>query len=434
MNGVSVLSVIENLADSAEGRMMEAVLEGMAEYYSANLAREVQKGLKENALKCMHTGGQPPLGYDVDSTTRKLIANEHEAKIVKIIFEMYADGSGYLKILDYLNGLGYKTKRGQQFGKNSLYSILRNEKYKGVYVFNRSSSAAPDGTRNSRKYKDDDEIIRIEGGVPALVDKDTFDRVQLKLQTNLKEGGRHKAREVYLLSGLTYCGECDSGMYGNTRTTGGRGRSRYSSYRCSDRVQYRGCENKELRREYLDYYVLDQLYERLFSDNSIKKLSAMLSEYNKKKTTESNDELNIYLKQLRDVNNKITSIINLVSESGVSISTVKDNLKQLEERKLFYEAQIKSIDEAIKMSVINENMIQSLVERSRDFVRAKNIPECRNFIENYVKKVLVYSDRVEVIFKIHVPSDDDDTSVVPLTSHEVIKTLQREHRGVAKSK
>ena len=69
MNGVSVLSVIENLADSAEGRMMEAVLEGMAEYYSANLAREVQKGLKENALKCMHTGGQPPLGYDGDSTT-----------------------------------------------------------------------------------------------------------------------------------------------------------------------------------------------------------------------------------------------------------------------------------------------------------------------------------------------------------------------------
>jgi len=86
------------------------------------------------------------------------------------------------------------------------------------------------------------------------------------------------------------------------------------------------------------------------------------------------------------------------------------------------------------MSIINENTIQSLIERSRDFVRAKNIPECRNFIENYVKKVLVYSDSVEVIFKIHVPSDDDNTAVVPLTSHEVIKTLQQEYREVAKSK
>ena len=92
MNGVQVLSVIENLTDTAEGKMMEAVLEGMAEYFSANLARETMKGMKENAYKCIHTGGIPPLGYDVDSTTRKLTINEEEANIVKIIFDMYAAG------------------------------------------------------------------------------------------------------------------------------------------------------------------------------------------------------------------------------------------------------------------------------------------------------------------------------------------------------
>jgi site-specific DNA recombinase len=214
-------------------------------------------------------------------------------------------------------------------------------------------------------------------------------------------------------------------MYGNTRGSGsGRGNSRYSSYRCSNNAQRKGCENKELRREYIDNYVLDQLYDRLFSDNSIKKLSAMLSEYNRKKTIESNEELNIYLKQLLEVNNKITNIINLVSESQISINTVKDNLKELEERKIFYEAQIKNIGETIKMSAVNESMIQNLAEKSRDFIKAKNIPECRNFIENYVKKVLVYNDRVEVIFKIHVPSDDNNAVAVPLISQEVIKTIQ----------
>ena len=72
----------------------------------------------------------------------------------------------------------------------------------------------------------------------------------------------------------------------------------------------------------------------------------MLSEYNRKKTIENNEELNIYLKQLLEVNNKITNIINLVSESQISINTVKDNLKELEERKIYYEEQIKTIGES----------------------------------------------------------------------------------------
>ena len=68
-NGVTVYSVLENLDDSPESIMMEAVLEGMAEYYSQNLARETMKGLRENALQCKHTGGIAPLGYNIDPIT-----------------------------------------------------------------------------------------------------------------------------------------------------------------------------------------------------------------------------------------------------------------------------------------------------------------------------------------------------------------------------
>ena len=82
-NGVQVYSVLENLDNSPESIMMEAVLEGMSEYYSQNLSREVMKGMRENALKCTHTGGKPPLGYDIDAETRKLILNESEAEAVK---------------------------------------------------------------------------------------------------------------------------------------------------------------------------------------------------------------------------------------------------------------------------------------------------------------------------------------------------------------
>ena len=122
-------SVLENLDDSPESIMMESVLEGMSEYYSQNLAREVMKGMRETALQCKHTGGKPPLGYEIDQQSKKLTVNEQEAEIVRSIFSMYAQGNGYSQILHYLHQKGYKTKRGQKFQKNSLYNILTNKKY-----------------------------------------------------------------------------------------------------------------------------------------------------------------------------------------------------------------------------------------------------------------------------------------------------------------
>ena len=86
-NKVKVYSVLENIDDSPESVMLEALLEGMSEYYSKNLAREVMKGMTENALQCKHTGGKPPIGYDLDEN-KKLIINEQEAKAVKLIFKL----------------------------------------------------------------------------------------------------------------------------------------------------------------------------------------------------------------------------------------------------------------------------------------------------------------------------------------------------------
>ena len=126
-NGVKVISVLENLDDSPESIILESVLEGMAEYYSANLSREVMKGMKETALQCKHTGGIPPLGYDVDPISKKYIENREESKIIKFIFEKYASGVGYDVITNECIERGYKTKLGRNFGRSSLHDLLKNE-------------------------------------------------------------------------------------------------------------------------------------------------------------------------------------------------------------------------------------------------------------------------------------------------------------------
>ncbi|MDO7787903.1 recombinase family protein [Desulforamulus aquiferis] len=139
--GVRLISVTEKLDGSPESIILESVIEGMAEYYSKNLAREAMKGLRENARNCKHNGGRPPLGLDVDPITKqyKPSSNQKEIDAVRLIFDMFDKGKGYGEIIFECNLRGYLTKTGKPFAKNGLHEILRNEKYIGTYTYNRSA-------------------------------------------------------------------------------------------------------------------------------------------------------------------------------------------------------------------------------------------------------------------------------------------------------
>ncbi len=229
-NNVRVISCLEHLSDDPESIMLESVLEGMSQYYSANLSREVMKGLKENALSCRHTGGVAPLGFDVDEDLRYVI-NNNEAEIVRTIFSMYTNYFGYSEIISHLNKLGYRTKVNKPFSKSSIHTILKNEKYRGVYIYNRKKEF--DFNRKRRpSIKDESEIIRIEGGLPQIISDDLFYKAQHLLSKNKLKSGTYNSKQPYLLSGLIICGECGSSLCGNSRT-GGKTNSMYSSYRCS---------------------------------------------------------------------------------------------------------------------------------------------------------------------------------------------------------
>lgn len=120
----------QNIDFSPEGQMMESMLVGFAAYYSRNLAKETKKGLNENAYKAQFNGGRPPLGYKI--VDKKYVIEPTEAEAVKLIFEMYLAGHGYGIIAHTLAAKGFKTRDGRNFGKNSLYDILGNEKYTGL--------------------------------------------------------------------------------------------------------------------------------------------------------------------------------------------------------------------------------------------------------------------------------------------------------------
>lgn len=406
LKGIRVVSVLENLDNSPESLILESVIEGMAQYYSANLAREVAKGQKENALKALHNGGDAPLGYDVAFDKTYLI-NEEEAQAVKIIFDMYVNGYSYSNIIDKLNSLGYKTKRGNKFGKNSLYSILSNEKYTGVYVFNKTQRKGVNGKRNGHKQKSEDEIIKVEGGMPQIIDKEVFRQAQEMMQKRKKTPGSHKAKTLYLLTGIIRCGECGHAMQGNKRKD--KYGNDYISYRCGCRKQKRDCKNKEIKRDYLEEFVLTELEKHVLNDEAIPVLSKELNERIKTKSNDNQEMLNNLKSKLEKVNKEIENIFNAIM-SGIVNNMLKDKLDELEQVKLNLEVKINelSIESNASESInITEDQIRSMFGSVKEFVLTRNLPQCKKFISDYVKEVIVYRDHIEVIFNVVFSFDEN---------------------------
>jgi site-specific DNA recombinase len=388
-NGVQIISVTENLDDSPESIILESVLEGMAEYYSRNLAREVMKGMKETAYQCKHTGGKPPLGYDVGKN-KKYVINAHEAEAVRLMFEMYANGAGYVQIINGLRQGGYKTQTGRAFGKNSIHDILKNEKYRGVYIFNRSEQKI-NGKRNHRKNKKEEDIIKIEGGMPRIIDDETWKLVQAKMSNNKK--GAYSAKEVYLLSGLIYCAKCGGAMTG-TRRRAGRNKDLYISYECSTRKRTKGCDMKAVNRDYVENIVIEHLEKNIFSPDALNKLVIKISQYAAAQNKEINQDIKLFTNQLTGVQTEINNIVNAIA-AGMFHPAMKEKMDELETKKAILTMKIEEAKLQAQAHAPTEEMIRKYLQKDAD-IKNKSLEEQKRIIQTYVKKVVVYENTIDV--------------------------------------
>ncbi len=196
-NGVKVVSATESISDGAEGILLESMLEGMAEYYSADLSEKVVRGMTENALKCKYNGGTLLIGYIIDSE-QYFQPDLVTAPFILEAFKLYDEGATMTKIRDTLNSHGVKNTRGQPLTYNSVQHLLNNRRYIGEYT-----------------YRD----IIVPDGIPALVPQDLFDRVQDKMAKNKKAPTRHKAEDDYLLTTKLFCGYCGAYLCGESGTS-----------------------------------------------------------------------------------------------------------------------------------------------------------------------------------------------------------------------
>ena len=304
-NGVKVVSATENITDSPEGIILESVLEGMAEFYSMELAQKVTRGMHETALKGNSCGGSIPLGYKVEH--KKLVIDPLTAPIVKEAFEKYASGETIVQICDDFNARGLRSAKGALFNKNSFRNMFMNEKYIGVY-----------------KYKD----IRIEGGIPAIIDKEMFELVNKRMTNNKKAPSKKKAKVDYLLTSKLFCGHCNSPMVGESGT-GKNGRI-YNYYTCSNRKYTQSCDKKLLPKDFIERVVVEDALLLLTSEKIEEIADIAVKEIEKE--NQENTSIPAIQSRLHEIDKSISNLLRLV-EKGANADALFDRLKELENKK-----------------------------------------------------------------------------------------------------
>lgn len=398
--GVRIESVIERFEETPEGQLQKVIQLGVGQYYSQNLAREVVKGLKENAYKAMHNGGIPPYGFDVDPETKRYIINEHEASGIRIIFEKIIQGWSYRELAEYLNLLGYRTKIGNKFSAtSSFYDILTNPKYMGVYTYNRSVSKPKQigMKRSHRKNKNEEEIIRIPNGVPAIVDEETFELVQKLLKQRRRSKGQNKAKEVYLLTGLVECAECGSAYHGSSRI-GGRNKSKYVSYRCSRRKKLENpCKCKEINKTLLDEFVVNQLYTTLLNQTNLEQLLEEVNVKLKQKYADMDHDLPQLQKQLDEVNQKISNLVQAIAMGGLgSLDTITQEIQRLEHDKvklteLVQENQVKK--ESLTLTL---EQLKQVLDESKQYMLSNHDDMVKYILSRFIHKIIIGNETIIV--------------------------------------
>ena len=384
-NGVKILSAKENIPETPEGVLLESLLEGMNQYYSEELSQKTKRGLRETRIKGNYMGGPINYGYKVvhevvgEQTVAKVAVNEAEAPILLHIFEAYAAGKRIPDIVRELDDKGIKN-RGNPFTVNSIYFMLQQEKYTGVYNFN--------GETFTHIY-------------PAIIPKELFQIVRKRVDKN--KTGKHVIGVDYILMGKCFCGYCGRQLRSAAGTTTDGTILRY--YRCPYSKKDVNCHNKSVRKEVLEQIVIDALTNEITKPENIALITDNVFALYTAKFTDDSD-LHRYEKELATTDKAIKNILAAIEE-GIFTPSTKQRLNELEEKKV-------RLEQAVTVESAKEKNLLTKADIERYICDAVKLT-AKQMIELLVERIDVYADKICIKLRcsdtpIKPPTDFSDTA------------------------
>ena len=365
-NGVKVISATERISEDSTGILLESLLEGYAEFYSAELSEKVKRGMTENSLKCKWNGGYITYGYTIDND-RYFQIDPVTAPIVLEMFQRYAGGLTIKEIVESLNNRGIKTLRNGKFTIHIVTDLLKNRRFIGEYNFGE---------------------ISIPKGMPTIVPEELFEKVRLRMEQNKRAPARYKAEDKYLLTTKLFCGKCGAFMAGESGTS--KTMKKYFYYKCGNSKRKNKCDKKAVKKVWIETLVIESTMKMLFDDDLINRLVEKLYSLQSKENT----SIPLLMKQLEETDQRLQNILNAI-EQGVLTSTTKQRLEELEEAK--NQLEINILQEQIKKPLLTKEQIKFWICKFREIDITSQIGRER-LIDSFVNAVYVYDDKIVLTF------------------------------------
>lgn len=296
--GVRVISATEPTNRTPEGQLQEGMLEVIAAYYVADLARKTRRGMEGNALQAKDNGYRI-FGYKTDPDTRRYVIDEAEAEIVREVFSRSIGGDSMYSIAKDLAGRGWTTSTGAAVDYNWVNRVLKRKAYTGVYSW---------------------AGIEVEGGMPVIIDQDTFSRAQ-SVPKRKPRANEHFA--VYKLSGKLYCGLCGCLMHGYSGT--GKKGKRYYYYGCKESGD---CQRKGIRRELVEDAVAEAILDITSDEDRMREVARRVVEA--RGDFEGEDELRRCEDRIADLEKEQRNIAMAISKGVLNdeIAARNDDVKR----------------------------------------------------------------------------------------------------------
>lgn len=383
-HGKKLLSVTERFEDDFGGKLIKHVKMLCNEDYITQLSVNVKRGHKQNAVNAQHNGGTPPLGYDVDPKTLSLVINEREAEAVRLIFQMFAQNKSYNEIIDLLNERGYKTKRnGNNFQKNSLFEILGNKKYIGVFEYGKFITQIV-GRRKKFIPAPPDEIVTIENGCPAIVEKSLFERVQ-KMREEHRHTANPRAEVDYILRGKLRCAKCGGAYVGSSMKSHG---TKCFYYVCSGKKNGKTCDNRNIKKEVIESAVINEIKKRYLSDEGIAWVTDLIHKFNKK--VENPAPLSVQetaLKVIDQLESRIRRLKEGYLDGAIELTEFKSEKIKLEQQLETHKTLICESG----MITVDESRVARIIERYKN-----SLTSDQQIIEFLVDSVIIDGEQITV--------------------------------------
>ncbi len=367
-NGVTLISVLENIDGSPESIMLEALLEGMSEYYSKNLSREVRKGKRVAASKG-NRSGKIAFGYKANED-KKIVINEEERPYVEEIFKQRANGVRLQSIFEWTK------KQGLYFARPStVESIIKNPIYKGTFIY-----------AKTKEYKEEFKDV-----IEPIITEELWTQANNQIKTHDRQ-----RKNDNMLSGLLKCGIC--GSYLNVITN-----KKYRYYVCNNRKN--GAYDKDGKRITLcncQYYEANKLERKItdsifnifkndkFKDALYKELNKTIDIENDKKIIEDID------KELTKIETGKKRLIDIFIEGKVEKYIYEEKLKSLNERQSELYIQKHKSETKQQIAGFTREEVSLLLESNainRYILKPNQIKE---FLKSFVKTIAMRCENAKI--------------------------------------